>query len=82
MYKKIMSEPLNFPPGVSPVAEDLLRKLLDRDANTRLGAQGAQQIKDHPFFTDVDWRRLLAKKYTPPFRPNVVSKTLHLVGNS
>lgn len=73
MYKKILSEPLTFPAGVSVVAEDLLRKLLDRNPSTRLGVQGAQPIKDHPFFTDVDWRRLLAKKYTPPFRPNVKS---------
>ena len=40
---------------------------------TRLGANGALDIKSHPFFQDVDWRRLLAKKYNPPFRPNVVS---------
>ena len=73
MYKKILSDPIIFPPTVSPIAEDLLRKLLNRNPAERLGSQGAQQIKEHPFFRDVDWRRLLAKKYTPPFRPNVAS---------
>jgi hypothetical protein len=76
MYKKILSDPLVIPVGVSVVAEDLLRKLLDRNPATRLGANGAQDIKVHPFFQDVDWKRLYAKKYNPPFRPNVVSSNI------
>lgn len=53
-----------------------MSQLLNRDPATRLGANGTKAIKDHPFFADVDFKRLLQKRYTPPFRPNVVSVSI------
>lgn len=48
--------------------------LLQRDPSKRLGANGAEEIKRHPFFAKyIDWGRLLAKRYPPPFKPSVVS---------
>lgn len=75
MYRKILSEPLHFPGPeiVPPAAKDLLIKLLDRKPDKRLGAQGASEIKSHPFFHSIDWRKLLQRKYEPTFKPNVVS---------
>ncbi|KAI9009529.1 kinase-like domain-containing protein [Gaertneriomyces semiglobifer] len=75
MYKKILTEELRFPEDVSPAAKDLLRQLLNRDPLKRLGANGADEIKRHAFFADLNWARLLARKYPPPFRPNVTSAT-------
>jgi serum/glucocorticoid-regulated kinase 2 len=74
MYRKILSEPLHFPGPeiVPPTAKDLLTKLLDRNPETRLGARGASEIKAHPFFHSIDWRKLLQRKYEPTFKPNVV----------
>jgi hypothetical protein len=31
------------------------------------------EIKHHPFFKDIDWDSLLAKKITPPFKPKIKS---------
>lgn len=79
MYRKILQEPLTFPSSdvVPPAARDLLTRLLDRDPQRRLGANGAAEIKSHHFFTNIDWRKLLQRKYEPSFRPNVVCyKTL------
>jgi serum/glucocorticoid-regulated kinase 2 len=80
MYRKILSEPLHFPGSdiVPPAAKDLLTKLLNRKPEQRLGANGASEIKAHPFFHSIDWRKLLQRKYEPTFKPNVVSifKTL------
>ena len=75
MYRKILEEPLKFPGSdiVPPSARDLLSRLLDRDPQRRLGANGAAEIKSHHFFTNIDWRKLLQRKYEPSFRPNVVS---------
>ncbi|KAJ3124271.1 hypothetical protein HK098_001281 [Nowakowskiella sp. JEL0407] len=75
MYKKILTQELKFPETVPPVAQDLLSKLLDRDPNKRLGAEGPEKIKKHPFFSDINWDKLLARKYQPLFRPNVASAT-------
>ena len=74
MYRKILSEPLHFPGAdvVPPAAKDLLSKLLNRDSAQRLGANGSAEIKAHPFFHAIDWRKLLQRKYEPTFKPNVV----------
>ncbi|KAK7743360.1 Serine/threonine-protein kinase [Diatrype stigma] len=74
MYRKILSEPLHFPGAdvVPPAAKDLLSKLLNRDPAERLGANGSAEIKAHPFFHAIDWRKLLQRKYEPTFKPNVV----------
>lgn len=76
MYRKILHEPLMFPPDVRPDARDLLTRLLRRNPYERLGygAHGAAEIKNHPFFTKhLDWNQLLAKKVQPPYKPGVAS---------
>ncbi|KAJ3114383.1 hypothetical protein HDU96_002139 [Phlyctochytrium bullatum] len=75
MYKKILKDELRFPEDVGATAKDLLKGLLNRDPNQRLGSKNASEIKNHPFFAEIDWQRLMARKYTPPFRPNVASAT-------
>ncbi|KAF6224853.1 hypothetical protein HO133_010047 [Letharia lupina] len=73
MYRKILSEPLHFPgPEIVPLpAKDLLMQLLDRRPEQRLGAKGPSEIKAHPFFNAIDWRKLLQRRYDPTFKPNV-----------
>lgn len=73
MYRKILSEPLHFPgPEIVPAAaKDILTKLLNRKPDQRLGANGASEIKAHPFFHSIDWRKLLQRKYEPTFKPHV-----------
>ena len=80
MYGKILSEPLHFPGPeiVPPAARDLLTRLLDRNPERRMGANGASEIKAHPFFHSIDWRKLLQRKYEPTFKPNVVC---HLISS-
>jgi len=75
MYRKILNEPLHFPSDkriMPDTARDLLEKLLDRNGDRRLGANGAAEIKAHRFFDKIDWRKLLERKYDPVFKPNVV----------
>lgn len=76
MYRKILHDPLLFPPDVKSDARDLLARLLIRDTNMRLGSlpSGAADIKNHDFFTKhIDWKMLMAKKVQPPFKPGVAS---------
>lgn len=41
-----------------------------------MGARGdAKELKDHPFFDDVDWDALLKKNVIPPFKPTLRSET-------
>ncbi|KAM9890484.1 hypothetical protein OXX69_012567, partial [Metschnikowia pulcherrima] len=50
-------------------AEDLLSKLLQKDPSKRLS--DAPTIRGHPFFHNIDWKKLLDKGYAPPFKPTV-----------
>jgi len=81
MYRKILGEPLHFPSQdiVPSAAKDLLTKLLNRDPAQRLGANGSAEIKAHPFFHAIDWRKLLQRKYEPTFKPSVVSVLIHSI---
>uniref|UniRef100_A0A667I228 Ribosomal protein S6 kinase n=1 Tax=Lynx canadensis TaxID=61383 RepID=A0A667I228_LYNCA len=55
---------------------DLLQRLLCKDPKKRLGAgpQGAQEVKNHPFFQGLDWAALAARKIPAPFRPQIRSE--------
>lgn len=73
MYKKILQEPLRFPDGFDKDAKDLLIGLLSRDPKRRLGFNGADEIKSHPFFSQLSWKRLWMKGYIPPYKPPVMN---------
>ena len=78
MYEMIKTGPLKFPKKVqlSDDAKDLIRKLLDRKVQTRLGSKtGIEEIKKHPFFATIDFNMILQKKYPAPFIPNLNDQT-------
>jgi serum/glucocorticoid-regulated kinase 2 len=79
MYQRILEEDLTFPMFVAPLARDILTKLLEKDPRKRLGVNGAQEIKDHDFFHDIDWIKLMQKRLKPPTKPKVVSANLQIV---
>ncbi|XP_025702410.1 serine/threonine-protein kinase D6PK isoform X1 [Arachis hypogaea] len=69
----VVSQSLKFPgaPIVSFHARDLIRGLLIKDPETRLGSvKGAAEIKQHPFFEGLNWAliRCAAPPELPKFR--------------
>ncbi|KAF9242535.1 kinase-like domain-containing protein [Melanogaster broomeanus] len=74
MYQKILTDPLVFGPDTGAEATSILKSLLNRDPTRRLGVNGAEEIKKHPFFgKHIDFKKLLQKKIQPPFKPSVSS---------
>lgn len=61
----------------SPTATDLLLSLLEKDPDLRLGAgeEDADEIKEHPFFEQVDWDAVAARTNKPYFVPKTKSDT-------
>lgn len=58
---------LVIPRGISDLAADLLRNLLNRNPTLRLGSNSdAEEIKAHKFFSDIDWSLVSQKKIPPP----------------
>lgn len=50
---------------------DIVNMLLLKDAEERLGAGGADELKNHPFFDGFDWNGLEKMKAVPPYKPKV-----------
>ena len=70
---------LKIPNYISKNTADLLRKLLERDPLKRLGGskKDAQEIKEHPYFKDVDWIKKKKKEIKPPIFSNYTNKIIH-----
>ncbi|KAK3410119.1 hypothetical protein EUGRSUZ_J02152 [Eucalyptus grandis] len=69
----VVGQSLKFPEGhaVSFAAKDLIRGLLAKDPQKRLGfKRGAADIKQHPFFESVNWA--LIRSTQPPEIPKPV----------
>ncbi|XP_047158283.1 protein kinase PVPK-1 [Vigna umbellata] len=69
----VIGEPLRFPesPTVSFAARDLIRGLLVKEPQHRLAyRRGATEIKQHPFFQNVNWA--LIRCANPPEVPRQV----------
>ena len=74
MYQKILQNPLVFGDEIGSHARSILTGLLTRDPTKRLGVNGADEIKKHPFFAkNIDFDKLVQKKIQPTFKPSVAS---------
>lgn len=62
---------LRIPASLSEEAKSLIVSLLNRNPSKRLGAgaDGADEIKKHPFFRDIDWQLVKEKKLFAPRPP-------------
>lgn len=65
-WKKTFQIPKEATLGAN--AQDLLLKMIT-DADVRLGRNGADEIKAHPFFNGFDWNGLRQRK--APYQPKV-----------
>ena len=77
LFNSIKAIKLKYPKYLSNDAVDLLQKFFVKDPEKRLGSgeNGLNKIKSHPFFAEIDWDSLLAKKIKPPFIPKLKGVT-------
>ncbi|KAF1859222.1 hypothetical protein Lal_00009806 [Lupinus albus] len=67
---KIEERKLYLPETFSNETVDLISKLLDAEENTRLGSQGPDSIKNHPWFNGVDWEGM--RHHTSPVPEEII----------
>ena len=77
MCRKILKSRLQFKHKISDEAKDIISGLLQRDPNVRVGIVGGgfKDVKEHPFFTGIDWELLYERKLEPPFKPKLAHAT-------
>lgn len=72
---RIMKGKFQPPAFLTPAAIDLIRRLLRRPVDKRLGSvNGARDVKNHEFFNEVCWETVINKGYEPPFVPTLCSE--------
>ncbi|XP_051139448.1 probable serine/threonine protein kinase IRE4 isoform X2 [Andrographis paniculata] len=69
----------SVPSEMSYEAQDLINRLLVHDPNQRLGANGASEVKAHPFFSGVDWDNLTIQKAAFVPQPECIDDTSYFV---
>ncbi|XP_053325152.1 serine/threonine-protein kinase N2 isoform X2 [Spea bombifrons] len=73
VFDSIVNDEVRYPRYLSTEAISIMRRLLRRNPERRLGAseKDAEEVKKHHFFRQIDWEALLAKKVKPPFVPTI-----------
>ncbi|XP_067419536.1 serine/threonine-protein kinase N1 isoform X2 [Emydura macquarii macquarii] len=71
VFDSIVNDEVRYPRFLSTEAIGLMRRLLRRNPERRLGSseRDAEDIKKQPFFRAIDWEALLARRLPPPFVP-------------
>ncbi|XP_032906609.1 serine/threonine-protein kinase N2-like [Amblyraja radiata] len=73
VFDSIVNDEVRYPRFLSSEAIAIMRRLLRRNPERRLGSseRDAEEVKKQPFFKEIDWEGLLAKKVKPPFVPTI-----------
>ena len=73
--ERVLKGKLQLKNYLTPNAKDILKKLLNRQVEKRLGfgEKDARAVKEHRFFTGVSWSDVLERKTRPPFLPHLNS---------
>ncbi|XP_041421598.1 protein kinase C delta type-like [Xenopus laevis] len=71
--ESVINREPEYPDSLSTKLRDLIKQLLKKKANQRLGVNG--NIRDHPFFSTVDWSNVEKRTLKPPIKPSHESAT-------
>lgn len=77
LFELILHEEIRLPSNLSSSAKDILSKILIKDPLKRLGGgeRDGYEVMEHPFFYNIDWKKLYDREIKPPFIPKVTSDT-------
>lgn len=69
IQQKIINNKMRPPKWVSQNGQNLLKGLLKKNIKARLGTAGSEEIKNHPWFSDINWDDVYNKRIPAPFIP-------------
>lgn len=71
LFKNIKTGNIKFPVYLSKDSVSIISSFFVHDPDKRLGSDGVDKIKKHPFFKNIDWVAIYNKKIKPPFIPRI-----------
>jgi serine/threonine protein kinase len=73
IYENILKGRVKYPPYIHHDAQDLLVQLITADLTKRLGNLhgGSADVKNHAWYSEVNWERLVKKDIDAPYVPPV-----------
>lgn len=70
--ERILKAKFNMPNYITHSAADFIHRLLRRNVDRRMGtAGGADDVKAHRFFSEIDWDMVEQRAYQPPRVPQI-----------
>ncbi|CAK6953700.1 rhodopsin kinase GRK1b [Scomber scombrus] len=83
--RRILNDPVSYTPKFSKECTDICEGLMAKDPEKRLGFKNNEcaELKNQPFFKEINWGRLDAGMLPPPFVPDpkmVYAKDIDDVG--
>ncbi|XP_077288323.1 serine/threonine-protein kinase N [Arctopsyche grandis] len=75
VFDSIVNDEVRYPRMLSLEAIALMRRLLRKNPERRLGSseRDAEDVKKQAFFRDIEWEQLLLRNIKPPFVPTIAS---------
>jgi protein kinase A len=76
-YENILAGNVVYPEYLHPDATNLLKRLITKNLSERLGnlQNGTDDVKNHPWFSEVVWERLLSRDIETPYEPPIQANT-------
>ncbi|KAI8877348.1 kinase-like protein [Backusella circina FSU 941] len=73
IFDAVLDDNILYPINMSKNSVSICEALLERNPDRRLGGGkgDALDVKNHPFFSGINWEDMLAKKVKPPFLPTI-----------
>ena len=77
MANQVQIKKFNIPEGWSETAADFINKLIQRKQIKRLGYNGVEEIKNHPWLKDTNWKEIYLHRMKSPFVPELNKKNFN-----
>lgn len=77
VFEKILAGKVQVPDYVDEQASNLIHRFLQIDPALRIGANGAAEVKAHPWFEGLDWGRLQRRENHGPIKPMISNRLEH-----
>lgn len=73
LFKRIVMVKYQCPAYVTDAAKDIIKRLLTRRQASRFGnlSRGTKDVKDHPWFSSLDFNELTQRKIKAPSKPKI-----------